>query len=50
MQETLRDFCRTQLSASKIPERIAFVEQLPLNALGKITRKALKDIFPAVEK
>ena len=49
-EEALRDFCRTQLSAFKVPERIVLMDQLPRNAMGKVTRNALKDSFPAVAK
>ena len=44
-EEELRAFCCQRLSAFKVPERVAFVERLPRNAMGKVTRSALRDYF-----
>lgn len=45
--EELRDFCRAELSAFKVPEHVAFVEALPRNAMGKVLRGALRAAFAA---
>ena len=45
--EELREFCRAELSAFKVPERVAFVEALPRNAMGKVLRGALRASFAA---
>ncbi len=41
----LVEFCRTHLSAYKVPQRVIFVEELPRNAVGKVTRNALRGAF-----
>ncbi|MEO7743182.1 MAG: class I adenylate-forming enzyme family protein [Usitatibacter sp.] len=41
----LVEFCRAHLSAYKVPQRVIFVEELPRNALGKVTRNALRGAF-----
>ena len=38
-------FCRGHLSAFKVPQRIAFVEALPRNAMGKVVRGRLREMF-----
>jgi long-chain acyl-CoA synthetase len=45
--EALVDHCKAHLSAFKVPQRVVFVEELPRNAVGKITRNALRGAFPA---
>jgi acyl-CoA synthetase (AMP-forming)/AMP-acid ligase II len=37
--------CRVALAAYKVPERIAFVEQLPRNQMGKVPRAAVIEIL-----
>jgi long-chain acyl-CoA synthetase len=44
-EEELLAFCRAHLSAFKVPQRVMFVEELPRNAVGKITRNALRGAF-----
>jgi long-chain acyl-CoA synthetase len=39
------EFCRAHLSAFKVPQRVVFVEELPRNAVGKVTRNALRTAF-----
>jgi long-chain acyl-CoA synthetase len=39
----LRDFCRENLTAYKVPRRIEFREALPKTNVGKVLRRALKD-------
>ncbi len=45
--DDLVEHCRAHLSAFKVPQRVVFVEELPRNAVGKITRNALREAFPA---
>jgi acyl-CoA synthetase (AMP-forming)/AMP-acid ligase II len=40
-------FCGATLSPYKVPQRVVFVEELPRNAVGKVTRNVLRDAFPA---
>lgn len=40
--DTLERYCRTQLTAYKVPKHIRFVEQLPKSPVGKILRAALR--------
>ena len=43
--ELLRDWCRERLSVYKIPQRLAMVSALPRNAMGKVTKPVLRDLF-----
>ncbi len=45
-EQELVEFCRARMSPIKVPQRVVFVEQLPRNALGKVTRNALREAFP----
>ncbi|MBK7659206.1 MAG: acyl--CoA ligase [Betaproteobacteria bacterium] len=45
-EEELLAFCRAHLSAFKVPQRVVFVDELPRNAVGKVTRNALRGAFP----
>ena len=40
--EELRDFVAQRLAAYKVPERITVVDELPLNATGKVDHKKLR--------
>lgn len=42
---TLRDWCRPRLSVYKIPHRLLAVLELPRNAMGKVTKPAVRDLF-----
>ena len=44
-EEELVTFCREHLSPFKVPQRVKFVEELPRNAVGKVTRNALRGAF-----
>jgi len=44
-EDELRAFCGERLSAFKVPARIAFIDALPRNAMGKVTRAALRGWF-----
>jgi long-chain acyl-CoA synthetase len=43
--EELVEFCRAHLSPFKVPQRVVFVDELPRNAVGKVTRNALRGAF-----
>ena len=44
-EATVTDWCRQQMSAYKVPRRWLFADALPRNALGKVTKPALKSWF-----
>jgi long-chain acyl-CoA synthetase len=44
---TLRAWCRIRLAGHKVPERIAFVDELPLTELGKVSRRDLRSLLEA---
>lgn len=41
----LRDWCRERMSGYKIPKLLQLVDALPLNAMGKVTKPAVRDLF-----
>jgi malonyl-CoA/methylmalonyl-CoA synthetase len=41
----LRDWCKGRLSVYKIPQRLKVVSELPRNAMGKVTKPAVKALF-----
>jgi len=41
----LRAWCRERLSVYKIPQRLLVVEELPRNAMGKVTKPAVRALF-----
>jgi acyl-CoA synthetase (AMP-forming)/AMP-acid ligase II len=43
----LLEFCRSELSGWQVPKRIFFVEEIPTNERGKISRRALAERFAA---
>ena len=43
--DALRDWCRERLSVYKIPKLLRVVESLPRNAMGKVTKLAVRDVF-----
>ncbi|MES2571885.1 MAG: acyl-CoA synthetase [Verrucomicrobiota bacterium] len=43
--EMLRAWCRDRLSAYKIPRHLAVVAELPRNAMGKVTKPAIRELF-----
>jgi len=45
--EELQAACRAQLARYKVPERIAFVDALPRNAMSKVIKRALRPLFEA---
>jgi malonyl-CoA/methylmalonyl-CoA synthetase len=42
----LREWCRSRLSPYKIPRNLKVVPQLPRNAMGKVTKPAVRSLFP----
>ncbi len=43
--ETLRDWCRDRMSVYKIPKRLLVQNALPRNAMGKVTKPTVCDLF-----
>lgn len=43
--EDLKLWCQDKLSAYKVPKRLELVDSLPRNAMGKVTKPALKAMF-----
>ena len=41
-EQTLRDFCREDLTAYKVPKFVEFRDDLPKSAVGKVLRKELR--------
>ena len=42
---SLREWCKSRLSVYKIPQRLAVVHELPRNAMGKVTKPAVRTLF-----
>ena len=42
---TLRAWCRDKLSVYKIPQRLLVVDELPRNAMGKVTKPAVRGLL-----
>jgi long-chain acyl-CoA synthetase len=47
-EEELRAFCKSQLSAYKVPEDFLFVDELPKTAVGKILKRSLQEQYSPV--
>ena len=41
----LREWCKLRLSVYKVPQRLAVVKELPRNAMGKVTKPAVRSVF-----
>jgi malonyl-CoA/methylmalonyl-CoA synthetase len=41
----LREWCKGRLSVYKIPQRLLVVKELPRNAMGKVTKPAVRALF-----
>ena len=41
----LREWCKARLSVYKIPQRLLVVKELPRNAMGKVTKPAVRALF-----
>ena len=48
--EATINFCRTYLAGYKVPEELAIVDHLPLNAIGKVQIASLVALFSASEQ
>jgi malonyl-CoA/methylmalonyl-CoA synthetase len=46
----LQDWARQRLTKHKIPSRLLTVDALPRNAMGKVTKPAIAEMFQAVAK
>ncbi len=42
---SLRDWCKTRMSVYKVPQRLVVVAALPRNAMGKVTKPALRTLL-----
>ena len=42
---TLREWCKERLSVYKVPQRLLVVNELPRNAMGKVTKPAVRTLF-----
>lgn len=43
--EAITEHCRSELARYKVPDRVVLVDALPRNAMGKVDRTALGDLF-----
>jgi acyl-CoA synthetase (AMP-forming)/AMP-acid ligase II len=46
-EEQLRELIRSRLRSSRVPERIAFLNALPYNEMGKLLRREIRALFKA---
>jgi long-chain acyl-CoA synthetase len=42
-EQQVKDFCRAQLTAYKVPKHVVFMDELPKSPVGKILRRELRD-------
>ena len=42
----IRDFCRDQLAAYKVPKTVTYVAEMPKSNVGKILRRELREAYP----
>lgn len=45
--EAVRSFCRTRLTAYKVPKRVEFVAELPRSMVGKVLRREVRELLLA---
>ena len=43
--EELRAWCKSRMSGYKVPKTIHFMDTLPRNAMGKVTKQAVKALL-----
>jgi malonyl-CoA/methylmalonyl-CoA synthetase len=43
--DALRAWCKERMSGYKVPRHFCFVEALPRNAMGKVTKPSLRELF-----
>ncbi len=48
-EQEIRDFCRGELAAYKIPRTVVLVEELPRSPVGKMLRQTVRDLYGANE-
>jgi acyl-CoA synthetase (AMP-forming)/AMP-acid ligase II len=46
-ESDLLEFCRGRLSGWQVPKRIFFVDEIPMNERGKVSRRELANKFRA---
>ena len=46
-RDTARAFARERLAPYKVPKDVRVVAELPRNAMGKVTKPAVRDLFAA---
>ena len=44
-EDELKQLVRARLRSSRVPEKIAFVTELPYNEMGKLLRREVKKIL-----
>ena len=49
-EQEVVDFCKVRLTAYKVPKKVSFIEAIPKSAVGKILRRAMKDLDRELEK
>jgi acyl-CoA synthetase (AMP-forming)/AMP-acid ligase II len=47
-EEALRAWCKEKMAGYKVPRHVRFVEELPLNATGKVDKLKLREIARAI--
>ncbi len=47
--DRVRAWARERLAPYKVPKQVAFLEALPRNAMGKVTKPPLRDLFGEIE-
>lgn len=47
--DDLRDFAKKRLAPYKVPKEIMIIDELPRNAMGKVTKPALRELFEVRE-
>ncbi|MGB1656699.1 MAG: AMP-binding enzyme, partial [Longimicrobiales bacterium] len=43
--EALRSFAKSRLAPYKVPKDVLLLEDLPRNAMGKVTKPAIRELF-----
>ena len=43
--EQLKQWCENRISKYKVPKKLKIVEQLPRNAMGKVTKPKVSELF-----
>ena len=44
-EDEIKSMIRSRLRSSRVPEKIAFVEELPYNEMGKLLRRKVKEVL-----